>query len=93
VSSDLYQDRDARLNTVVGDNRTYWAMLGRILQDAKDRGVLRQIGIKDHGVLMQDWCEQEHGFRMVYDSDGNITSKPDIVDAQKYMLCVLKYGG
>ena len=78
---------------MVGDNRTYWAMLGRILQDAKDRGVLRQIGIKDRGVLMQDWCEQEHGFRMVYDGDGNITSEPDITDPQKYMLCVLKYGG
>ena len=93
MDQDLYKDRDARLDTVVGDGRDYWAMLGRILQDAKDRGVLRQIGIKDRGVLMQDWCEQEHGFRMAYDSDGNITAEPDIVDAQKYMLCVLKYGG
>ena len=82
MNRDLYKDRDARLDTVVGDGRDYWAMLGRILQDAKDRNV-----------LMQDWCEQEHGFRMAYDSDGNITAEPDIVDAQKYMLCVLKYGG
>jgi hypothetical protein len=82
VSDDLYKDRDARLNTVVGDNRTYWAMLGRILQDAKDRHI-----------RMQDWCEQEHGFRMIYDSDGNITAEPDITDPKKYMLCVLKYGG
>jgi hypothetical protein len=67
---------------VVGDGKNYWAMLGRILLDAKGRDV-----------RMQDWCEQEHGFRMVYDHDGNITSEPDIVDAQKYMLCVLKYGG
>ncbi len=82
MSSDLYQDRDARLNTVVGDGAAYWAMLGRILLDAKD-----------HDTGMQDWCEQEHGFRMVYDGDGNITSEPDITDPQKYMLCVLKYGG
>jgi hypothetical protein len=82
MNANLYRDRDARLNTVVGDNRTYWAMLGRILQDAKDRDV-----------LMQDWCEQEHGFRMIYDSDGNITAEPDITDPKKYMLCVLKYGG
>jgi hypothetical protein len=80
VNRDLYKDRDARLDTVVGDGRDYWAMLGRILQDAKDRDV-----------LMQDWCEQEHGFRMVYDDDGNITAEPDITDPQKYMLCVLKY--
>jgi len=82
VNRDLYKDRDARLDTMVGDGRDYWAMLGRILQDAKDRDV-----------LMQDWCEQEHGFRMVYDSDGNITAEPHITDSQKYMLCVLKYGG
>ncbi len=80
MNRDLYKDRDARLDTVVGDGRDYWAMLGRILQDAKDRDV-----------LMQDWCEQEHGFRMVYDDDGNITAEPDITDPQKYMLCVLKY--
>jgi hypothetical protein len=82
MNANLYRDRDARLNTVVGDNRTYWAMLGRILLDAKDRNI-----------RMQDWCEQEHGFRMIYDSDGNITAEPDITDPKKYMLCVLKYGG
>jgi hypothetical protein len=81
VSDDLYKDRDSRLDTVVGDGAAYWAMLGRILQDAKDRSI-----------RMQDWCEQEHGFRMAYDSDGNITADPNIIDAQKYMLCVLKYG-
>ena len=81
MSRDLYRDRDARLDTVVGDDRDYWAMLGRILQDAKDRNK-----------RMQDWCEQEHGFRMVYDDEGNITAEPHITDTQKYMLCVLKYG-
>ena len=82
MSNNLYQDRDARLNTVVGDGAAYWAMLGRILLEPKDRGI-----------AMQDWCEQEHGFHMVYDDEGNITSEPEITDPQKYMLCVLKYGG
>jgi hypothetical protein len=82
MSNDLYRDRDSRLDTVVGDGAVYWAMLGRILLDAKDRDA-----------HMQDWCEQEHGFRMLYDDDGNITSEPDITDPKKYMLCVLKYGG
>lgn len=82
MPNDLYKDFHSRLDTVVGDGKEYWAMLGRILLDAKDRDI-----------LMQDWCEQEHGFRMVYDNEGNITSTPDIVDPQKFMLCVLKYGG
>ena len=82
MNHDLYRDRDARLDTVVGDGRDYWTMLGRLLLDAKDRDV-----------RMQDWCEQEHGFRMVYDDEGNITAEPDIVNPKKYILCVLKYGG
>jgi len=82
LHNDLYKDFNSRLDTVVGDGAAYWAMLGRILLDTKDRDV-----------QMQDWCEQTHGFRMVYDDDGNITAKPDITDPKKYMLCVLKYGG
>ena len=82
MNRDLYKDRDARLDTVVGDGAAYWAMLGRLLLDAKDRDI-----------RMQDWCEQEHGFRMIYDDDGNITAEPDIVNPKKYILCVLKYGG
>jgi len=82
MKNEYYKTRDSRLDTVVGDGAAYWAMLGRILLDAKDRDV-----------RMQDWCEQEHGFCMVYDDEGNITAEPDITDPQKYMLCVLKYGG
>ena len=82
MKNEYYKTRNARLDTVVGDGAAYWAMLGRILLDAKNADT-----------PMQDWCEQEHGFRMLYDDDGNITSKPDITDPQKYMLCVLKYGG
>ena len=82
MSHDLYRDRDTRLDTVVGDGAAYWAMLSRIMIDQQNRDM-----------LWQDWCEAELGFRLVYDDDGNITSAPDIVDPQKYMLCVLKYGG
>ena len=81
MSGDLYRDRDARLDTVVGDGAAYWAMLGRILLDAKNADT-----------PMQHWCEQEHGFCMVYDDEVNITPEPKITDPQKYMLCVLKYG-
>jgi len=81
-TSKNYSTFEARLDTVVGDGAAYWAMLRRIVLDAKDRDI-----------LMQDWCEQEHGFRMAYDDEGNITPTPAITDPRKYMLCVLKYGG
>jgi hypothetical protein len=92
VSNNLYQDRDARLNTVVGDDAAYWAMLSRIADEWP--GLVRG----SHGVTIDarafgDWCEKHHGFRAVYDSGGGITGKPDIIDSQKYMLCVLKYSG
>ena len=86
MSHDLYRDRDARLNTVVGEEKGYWAMIGRIAEEVKGPQ-------NPDGVHIQSWCETLYGFRLIYDQDGNITDKPDIVDAQKYTLCVLKYGG
>ena len=56
MKNEYYKTRNARLDTVVGDDAAYWAMLGRILLDAKNADT-----------PMQHWCEQEHGFRMVYD--------------------------
>ena len=81
MSNDLYRDRDSRLDTVVGDGAAYWAMLGRIMLDHPVERNFR------------DWCEDQYGFRLIHDENGNITGQPEIIDAQKYMLCVLKYGG
>ena len=64
MSHDLYRDRDARLDTVVGDGKAYWTMLSRIMIDQQNRDM-----------LWQDWCEAELGFRLVYDDDGNITTE------------------
>ena len=81
MSNDLYRDRAARFDTVVGDDAAYWSMLSRIMLD------------HDASWNFQDWCEQYHGFRLIYDEDGGITGRPEIVDPQKYTLCLLKYGG
>ena len=81
MSNDLYRDRATRLDTVVGDGKTYWDMLSRIMLDHPT----------DWNFC--DWCESQHGFRLIYDEDGGITSKPEIVDEHKYTLCLLKYGG
>ena len=81
MSNNLYRDRDARLDTVVGEHKAYFAMLARIMLD------------HDTDWNFRDWCEVQHGFRPVYNEEGMVTTEPDIVDAQKYTLCVLKYGG
>lgn len=89
MNTDLYKDRGARLDTVVGDGKAYWSMLSRIAEQL--------VGDKNKNFLPKDafakWCEVEHGFRPVYDEDGGITGEPVITDPQKYTVCLLKYGG
>ena len=85
MNHDLYANREARLDTVVGDSKTYWVILGRIAEELKSDRML------DH-----DWvryCEEHYGFRPLYSDDGGIIGYPKIIDDQKYLLCVLKYGG
>jgi len=92
VSSDLYRDRDARLDTVVGNGAAYWAMLSRIADEwpGLERG---RHGVTIDSQAFGDWCEEHFGFRAMYNSDGGITGQPNIIDPQKYTLCVLKHGG
>ena len=92
MNQDLYRDRDARLDTVVGDDGAYWAMLSRIADEwpGLERG---RHGVTIDSQAFGDWCEEHFGFRAMYNSDGGITGQPNILDPQKYMLCVLKYSG
>ena len=89
MNGNLYATRDSRLDTVVGGNNAYWTLLNRIAVDL--------VGEKNQKFLphkgFAKWCEVEHGFRPIYDEDGGITGEPEIVDPQKYTLCLLKYSG
>ena len=86
TNNDLYRDRDARLDTVVGEDKSYWAMLGRIAVEVGSSA-------NPDGVHIQHWCETLYGFRIIYDKDGSITDQIDIIDPEKYTLCLLKHGG
>ena len=72
MSHDLYRDRDARLDTVVGDGAAYWAMLSRIADEwpGLERG---RHGVTIDSQAFGDWCEEHFGFRAMYNSDGGIT--------------------
>lgn len=86
MPNDLYRDREARLDTVVGDDKAYWTMLTRVVDQWRNRGTNEEQSF-------HDWCQEHHGFRAIFDSSGNITNYPDINDSKKYTLCLLKYGG
>lgn len=83
MSRDLYFDREARLDTVVGDGNGYWLRLSRA---ANEWAAIGKDGFND-------WLETNYGFRAIYDEDGGITGRPDILDDQKYLVFLLKYGG
>ena len=87
MSRDLYFDRSARLDTIVGDGKDYWQRLSRAAEEWTRITALARAG------SFNDWLEANYGFRAVYDEDGGITGRPDIKDDQKYLVFLLKYGG
>ena len=87
MSHDLYRDRAARLDTVVGGS-DYYAMLHKLYDSFADYARKETKHMEFAG-----WCERMHGFRPIHDDSGGITSVPAVTDPQKYMLCLLKYGG
>lgn len=93
MSSNLYSDRETRLDTVVGDN-PYWRSLGQVAKEWMAASPPRhgQGGRKDQ-IGFNDWLERTYGFRTIYDEDGGITGSPDVRDQQKYLVFLLKYGG
>lgn len=87
MSRDLYFDRESRLDTIVGDGKDYWQRLSRAAEEWTKMGMTSPMG------GFNDWLEINYGFRVVYDEDGGITGRPDVMDDQKYLVFLLKYGG
>jgi len=82
--NDYYATREARIDTIVG-SATYYELLVRLSDVYK--------GAFSDWAGFADWCEVDHGFRPVFAEDGGITGTPNILDEQKYTLCLLKYSG
>ena len=93
MSRNLYFDRESRLDTVAGD-QPYWRQLSQVAKEwaavnpheGRLEGRTDQIGFND-------WLDLTYGFRTVYDEDGGITGQPNILDPDKYLVFLLKYGG
>ena len=93
MSRDLYANRDARLDTVVGDGKDYWRRLSRAAEEWTEQNPRHWMGVRNDPVGFNDWLQEHYGFRTVYDETGGITGQPDIRDDQKYLVFLLKYGG
>lgn len=90
-----YADRDSRLDTLAGpDNAVYWRMLARLSDDYAPESENNNVfGMTRRWDRFADWCEESHGFRPQFDPGGGITGQPNILDPDKYLLFLLKYGG
>ena len=91
MTNDLYRDRAARIDTMVGGS-DYYAMLHK-LYDSFANYARKETKHLDQILEFAGWCERVHGFRPIYDDSGGITSVPAVTDPKKYTVCLLKYGG
>ena len=79
TNNNLYANKSARLDTVVGSNE-YFILLNKI----------RINGPTDLNEFYQ-YLIDNCGIRMMFDSNGRITEEYEIDDEQKYLMTVLKY--
>ena len=88
-----WADRSGRIDALASpETRDFWSMIIRLSDQFQGKKNAVFGTPKDFSDFDQ-WCEVNHGFRIVYDQDGGITPNVDIVDAHLYTLCVLKYSG
>lgn len=82
---EYYNTPEARLNTVLGDHKKFFALLRKIRPEY-DSDPASVPGFAD-------WLVDRYGIKLVFNNDGRITADYTIVDQNKYLVCMLKYGG
>jgi hypothetical protein len=78
----LYTTPQDRVNTVLGDDGSWWELLRKAQLEYGAAG-----GDKAD---FQFWLTEDYGIRIYYDYDG-ILPNHDIVDEKKFFLFKLKY--
>ena len=82
---EYYNSPNARLDTVLGDHKKFFELLQKIRPEYRG---------DDASVPgFPDWLLETYGIKLILNSDGRITANYSIVDQDKYLICMLKYGG
>lgn len=81
---EYYNSPNARLDTVLGDHKKFFELLQRIRPEYR--------GADASVPGFPDWLLETYGIQLVLNSDGRITSEYNIVDHDKYLICMLKHG-
>lgn len=93
MTHDHYIDRASRIDTLASpEDRDFWTMILK-LSDEYIGPKNEVFGTPKNWDTFNAWCAEHHGFMAITEQDGGIRPDPVIIDEQKYMLCLLKYGG
>lgn len=82
MSNDLYNSKESRYNTVLGERKAFFTLLRR-LKEEYDQA--------PRTADYSNWVLEQYGIQLKLDRQGNITGKYTIVDEQKYLICRIKY--
>ena len=80
-----YQDRNSRLNTVIGNDSQIWRKIVAARDDYHS-----QYGTQSSPEYFNLWLINEWGIELKFEA-GMVSLNSQIVDEQKYILFLLKY--
>ena len=91
MKDEYYNTPAARLDTIIGGDSGHYIRLRKCKEEYDRLADAVEIG---HGFLtFNDFMREWYGVRMVMDTgDGGISLDYEVVDDQKYMIFVLKFG-
>lgn len=81
---EYYNTPEARLDTVLGDHKKFFDLLRRIRPEYDSD--------PDSVPGFSDWLLERYGIQLEYNTEGRITANHAIVDQNKYLVAILKYG-
>ena len=91
MKDEYYNTPAARLDTVIGGDSGHYIRL-RKCKEEYDR-LADAVEIGQGFLTFTDFAREWYGVRMVMDTgDGGISLDYEVVDEQKYMIFVLKFG-
>jgi hypothetical protein len=92
MSKDEYYDSPAaRLDTIIGGDSSHYIRL-RKCKEEYDR-LAEAVEIGQGFLTFEDFMREWYGVRMIMDiGDGGISLDYEVINEQKYMLFILKFG-
>ena len=83
AKDEYYANTTSRIDTIVGDSAQVWAMVHKANDDYNKLPHPKE--------SFYVWLQEEHGIKLCFTPEGDLTLANEIVNEQKYLLFTLKY--